>query len=407
MAYRPNKLGRIAIKIQGSGWGTPETSFASTNYIEAEVGVPKMVREALRMDPIRSGFEEPEVLAGSRAGVEIPVKFPLHGWSTATPSTDATEHPDALLIRLALGAAVQTGYVATNIASGSTTSSVKFTAGNTNWEGSGMLIPTSGTPGYEIIAMSDIDTTPTPDAGVPLITMQRTPSSSGTHYGSNTIYLTNDTPSPITMDWIGIDAGHHVRYSDGLVKSLKITGSAKKGPMLEAVIRFTGTTSFPGSGGSLAAYVYGFPLVPASIAANGAAVYFNGSWIAPSSEVVFSVDVDLQDVEGWGSPEGVAQQLVNDRKVKATLLMPSTATFTTDILAPGTAVTKFMAIYACGTPGRAAGFVLPAPTLTATADFADRSGLLAISYETAPQVFSSDGSAGAGAGNKSCRFLFA
>lgn len=407
MSYRPNKLGRVAIKVQGSGWGTAETSFAAANYFEAEVSVPKMVRESLRMDPLRSGFEEAEVVGGSRAGVEVTVKFPLHGYSTATPSADATEHPDALLIRLALGAAVQTGYTATNIASGSTTSSVKFTAGSANWNGSGMLIPTSGTPGYELIAMANLDTAPTPDAGAPMITMQRTPASSGTHYGSNTIYLTNDTPAPLTMDWIGVDAGHHVRYSDGLVKSLKITGTAKKSPMVEATIRFTGTPAFPGAGGSLAAYVYNFPVVPVSIGANGGAVYFNGAWITGSAEVVFQVDVDLQDVEGWGSTEGVVQQLVNDRKVSSTLLIPSTSTFTTDILAPGLAVSKFMAIYACGTPGRAAGFVLPAPTLIETADFRDRSGLLAITYSMAPQVYSGDTSAGAGAGNKSARFFFA
>lgn len=407
MAYRPNKLGRIALKIQGSGWGTAETTFASTAYIEAEVGVPKMVRESLRFDPIRSGFEEPEVLGGSKAGIEIPVRFPLHGWSAATPSTDATEHPDALLIRLALGLNALTGYTAANIASGGTTSLVKFTTGNVNWEGSGMLIPVSGTPGYELIAMSDIDLTPTPDTGVPLVTMQRTPLSSGAHYGSNTIYLANDTPSPITMDWIGVDAGHHTRYSDGLVKNLKITGSVKKGPMLEATLRFTGTPAFPGSGGSLAAYSYGFPLIPPSIQANGAGVYFNGAWLTGMSETVFSVDCTLADVDGWGSAEGVAQQLVTDRKVSATILMPSTSTFSTDILAPGTAITKLMAIFACANPGRSAGFVLPAPVLTGTANFADRGGLLAITYEMAPQVFASDGGVGAGAGNKSARFIFA
>lgn len=407
MAYRPNKLGRIAIKIQGSGWGTAETTFASTTYIEAEVGVPKMVRESLRMDPIRSGFEEPEVLPGSRASIEIPVKFPLHGWSAATPTTDATEHPDALLIRLALGLAVQTGYVAANIASGGTTSSVKFTAANTNWEGAGMLIPVSGTPGFELIAMSDIDTTPTPDTGVPLVTMQRTPASSGAHYGSNTIYLSTDTPSPITMDWIGVDAGHHIRYSDGLVKSLKITGSVKKGPMLEATLRFTGTPAFPGAGGSLAAYSYGYPLIPVAVQANGAAMYFNGAWLTGVSETTFAVDCTLADVDGWGSPEGVAQQMVVDRKVSTSLLMPSTSSFTTDILAPGTAITKLMAIFACGNAGRAAGYVLPAPTLIASSDFGDKNGLLAISYQAAPQVFAGDGGAGSGAGNKSARFIFA
>lgn len=406
MAYRPNKLGRIAIKVQGSGWGTAETSFAAANYLEAEVGIPVMAREALRMDPLRSGFEEAEVLAGGRGPIEIPVRFPLHGWSTATPTTDATEHPDALLIRLALGLAAQTGYTAANIASGGTTSSVKFTTGNTNWEGQGMLIPVSGTPGYELIAMSDIDTTPTPDAGVPLVTMQRTPASSGAHYGSNTIYLANDTPGPITMDWIGVDAGANIRYSDGLVKSLRVVGTNRKNPMVEATLRFTGTPTFPGAGGSLAAYTYGFPLIPPAIQANGSAMWFNGAWTG-IAEATFGVECTLADVEGWNSPEGIAQQVVTDRKVSASIIVPSTGTFTAELLAPGTSITKLMVIYACAAAGRSAGFVLPAPVLTDTAKFGDRGGLLAMQYDMAPQVFGSDGGVGTGAGNKAARFIFA
>lgn len=406
MAYRPNKLGRIAIKIQGSGWGTPETSFASTNYIEAEVGVPVYTREALRIDPLRSGFEEAEVLAGGRGPVELPIRFPLHGWSTATPSANPTEHPDALLIKMALGAAVQTGYTAANMTSGGSTTAVKVTTGNTSWEGSGLLVPVTTAPAYELLTIADVDLTPTPDLITPLVALQRTPATSGAHYGSNTIYLTNDTPSPITMDWIGVDAGAHIRLSDGLVKSLRVVGGARKNPMVEATLRFTGTTTFPGSGGSLAAYSYGFPLIPALVSANGAGVYFNGAWDV-AAEVAFGVDVTIADVEGWGSAEGIVQQMVTDRKVSASLTQASDGTMTADLLAPGTAITKLQALYACLTPGRAAGFVFPSPVLIEQASMSDRNGLLAVTYSMAPQVYAGDGGAGSGAGNTAARFIFA
>lgn len=406
MAYRPNKLGRMAIKIQGSGWGTAETSFAATNYLEAEVGVPVVVQESHRIDPIRSGFEESEVLAGARI-IDVPFRIPfLHGWSTGTPGADATEHPDALLMRLALGLSVQTGYVAANIASGGSTSLLKFTTANTNWEGSGLLVPVSGTPAFELAAIGDITTAPTPDEGTPIVALQRTPASSGAHYGSNTIYLANDTPAPITMDWIGPDAGSHVRYMDGLVKSLRVVGSAKKPASMEGVLRFTGPRTFPGSGGSLAAYTYGFPAIPPLLKANGSGVYFNGSW-TPVSEASFGVDLTLGDPEGWGSDEGVVQQMVTDRKVTSTVLIPSTGTFTNEILAPGTAITKLFAVLACATPGRSAGWLLPAPVLVDTAQFRDRNALLAVEYTMAPQVYAGDGGVGAGAGNKSARFFFA
>lgn len=405
MAYRPNKLGRIAIKVQASGWGTAETSFAAANYVEAEVGIPVYFREGIRIDPLRSGFEEAEVLAGTKSAVEISLKFPLHGHSTATPSADVTEHPDALLMRLALGLAVQTGYVATNIASGSTTSSLKVTAANANWNGSALVVPSAGTPAYDCCFVTAVDTGPVPDTVTPLVAFTRTPSSSGTHYGSNTIYLANDTPTPITMDWIGVDAGHHIRYSDGLVKSIKVTGSARKGPMVDCTLRFTGSTTLPGSGGSLAAYTYGFPIIPPMVGANGARVYFNGAE-ATAAEAGFNVDCTLVDVDGWASPEGIAQQLVTDRKVTSTLLVPSTGTFTNELLAPGTEATKLQVFYAIQ-PGRTAGYLIPAPVLVAQSKFEDRGGLLAVSYEMAPHLFASDGTVGAGAGNKSTRFFFA
>lgn len=406
MAYRPMKLGRMAIKIQGSGFGTAETSFAASDYVEAEVGEPVISQETHRIDPLRSGFEEPEVFAGSRV-IELPFRIPyLHGHKTSSISADPVEHPDALLMRLALGASVQTGYAATNIANGGTTSTLKFTTASTNWRGSGVLVPVAGTPSYELAMISDVNTGATPDEATPLVALQRTPSSSGTHYGSNTCYLANTTPAPITLDWIGVDAGAHVRYVDGLVKSLKVTASARKPPMMEGVLRFTGSRTFPGAGGSLAAYSYGFPGVPPLLGPNGSACYFNGAWVNVS-EASFGVEVALGDPEGWGSNEGIVQQVVTDRKVTASLLIPSTSSFSTDILAPGTAITKLFAILACATPGRSAAFCVPAPVLIDTAQLRSRNNLLAVEYTMAGQVFSSDGGAGAGAGNSGARFIFA
>lgn len=406
MAYRPLKLGRLALKAQ-SAWGTAESSFSATDYFEAEVSVPPMARESLRTDPFRSGFEEAQVQAGTRAAIEMALRFPLHGWSTATPSGNPTEHPDALLMRVALGLAVQTGYGSANVATGGTTSSLKFTTGNANWEGSAIIVPTSGTPAFDVAFLADVDLTPTPDASTVLANLSRTPSSSGTHYGSNTIYLANDTPLPITADWIGPDADHHVRYCDGLVRSLRVVATTKREPMVEATIRFTGTPTFPGAGGSLAAYAYGYPKIPPVLGASGSRVYFNGAEVS-HAETTFAVDCTLQDIEDGASNEGVAQQLVTDRKVTASLLRALTGTFTAEIgnLAPGTSISKFQVIYGA-TPGRAAGFCFTAPTLIEQSGPRDRNGYLAIQHTMAPQVYAGDGGVGAGAGNKSARFFFA
>jgi hypothetical protein len=409
MALRPRKLGRMAIKQQAF-WGTAETSFSATDYLECMVGDPVIVRDGERIDPIRAGFEEPEVLSGVHGMFDIPISFALHGWSTALPTGNPVEHPDGLLMKMALGsAATPIGYFANGVATGGSTSSLNFTAGSTaaaTWCGNAMVIPTSGTPGYELFVAKTF-TDGTPDVIVPKVVLQRTPASSGHVYGSLAYYLSTATQLPVTLDWLGLaDADHHIRYPDVMVRSLRVTGKTRVGPMVEATLRVTGAPTFPGGGGAMAAYSYGYPRIPQAVKASGAALYFNGSWRSVS-EVTFAVENTLGDSEEWYTDTGIGQQAVTDRKVSVTVTVPSTASFASELLNPGTAVSGMQCIFACDTPGRAAAFDFGTPVLTKVGTLGSRNELLAVTYEVAPQVYAGDTGVGSGAGNKGARFFFA
>jgi hypothetical protein len=111
MAISLSNKGRVAIKQQAS-WGTAQTSFASTDYLEIEAPfVPTLARETIRLNTFRPGFTEAEIIAGSKAPTELTFRFPMHGWSSsASPTTNPTIFPDALLVKTVLGSASANAY---------------------------------------------------------------------------------------------------------------------------------------------------------------------------------------------------------------------------------------------------------------------------------------------------------
>ena len=104
----PTNLGRFAVKAQASGWGTAETSFANANFLECAMSVPTPVVESLQADVMRADWFATTRLAGGSGPIEVSLSMPLHGFSTASPSADPTEHPDALLLASVLGSSIAT-----------------------------------------------------------------------------------------------------------------------------------------------------------------------------------------------------------------------------------------------------------------------------------------------------------
>ena len=113
----PTTIGRFAVKEQASSWGTPETSFANANYLEAQIAVLTPAQASVQAEVMRASWFATTRLDGGKGPTELSLTTPLHGFSTAAPTDHPTEHPDALLLRSVLGANVLGGY-ATDVAGG-------------------------------------------------------------------------------------------------------------------------------------------------------------------------------------------------------------------------------------------------------------------------------------------------
>ena len=86
MAYHPTNLAQIMLAKQGA-WGTAASPSASdATLVECEVVLPTLAQEALTTEAVRGAFHAHRMIAGSKEGVQVSLKMPLHGWSASTPS---------------------------------------------------------------------------------------------------------------------------------------------------------------------------------------------------------------------------------------------------------------------------------------------------------------------------------
>jgi hypothetical protein len=379
MAISLSNKGRVAIKQQAA-WGTAQTSFASTDYLEIEAPfVPTLTQEALRPNTFRPGFTEPEIIAGSKAPTEMSFRFPLHGWSTGGPVADPTAHPDSLIFKTALGSSGSDGYTAA-LASGSTQTSLNITNGSadTAWEGYGLLVPKSG--GYEFAWAKNVDTTVNPDTIELLNELPVVPSSSGTIYGSLTSSLTTAAQLPLTVDYIGSDANTYVRFFDGLPTSVRVVIAAKQLPMCEVTIRFLNWTNLH-TGGALADAVYGYPLIPPTIGANGALFKCEDTEFCAATANI-TITQELSEVECTGSSQGVSQLVATNRQVTAEIVYTQSDLTSIGLNALGDEAGDksdgcLTFDLATNTPGRAFGMLIARPVLMEQPTIQDLGGKIA------------------------------
>jgi len=379
MAISLSNKGRVAIKQQAA-WGTAQTSFATTDYLEIEAPfVPTLAREALRLNTFRPGFTEPEIVAGSKAPTELTFRFPLHGYSNGAPGADPTAHPDSLIFKTVLGSSGSDGYT-TAMTSGSTANTINITNGQADpaWEGYAMLIPKSG--GYQFGWAKNVDTTVNPDTIETLNEMGATPSSSGTIYGSLTSSLTTAAQLPLTFDYIGSDANTYIRFFDGLPTSVRIVIAAKQLPMCEVTMRFLNWSNLA-TGGAPVDAAYGYPLIPATIGANGAFFKIEDTEFCAATANI-TITQELSEVECTGSSQGVSQMVATNRSVTAEIVYTQTSLVSIGLSAlgdePGAKSDGCLTLdLATNTVGRAFGILIARPVLMEQPTIQDLGGKIA------------------------------
>jgi hypothetical protein len=384
MALAPFRTGRLAIEAQGA-WGTAASTFATGTWLEAEVAVPTPVQEALQTDTMRGGFYESTVVAGSKAGMEVSLRMPLHGFSTASPSADPTAHPDAVLLASVLGASALNGYAASDI-TGGTASQLEYTASSAvaAHEGHALMVAISG--GYSIGWATSV-TTSTPDTIDLIEDLSAVPTGSGAVYGSNVCYLSTTQPTPFSLLWLGADGNSKITFFDGVVTSAKLALNPKGQPMMECTCRFANWTN-AGTGGAPGDYVYtDRPQMPAALGANGARYLLAGAAV---NAATFEVEVtaEVSEAPGHAADQGVAQYVVTNRTVRATVQVPASDLST--INAPGTSGGTVQLDLSTTSPGRALSILMPLAQRQELETLGDAGGIVALTTVFGPSNYAGD-----------------
>lgn len=381
MAITLTNKGRLAIKRQ-SAWGTAETSFATTDYLECSGQfVPGLNRETLSVDTYQPGFTEPERLAGSKAGGTFSLSMPLHGILATTPVANPTIHPDALLFEAALGGGGADGYSAT--VTGGTAAIPTDSGIPTAHAGYATLYPL--TTGYSIGWNSVVTLNTSSDL---LVDLSAAPAA-GTGLGSYVAWLTTVASLPLTLDWLGTDANAHIRYSDALPTKLTATFQAKQAPTLDCELMLLDWNNV-GSGGAAADYAYTYPRIPAFIGANGVRALFAGSSAICPTKVVIEITNTYEQAECASATQGADSLVLVNRQVRVMVTVNPTdlnATPWTDTVATTKAALQ---IDACTTPGRAFSFILPLPKLIENPAPVANGNLLGLTSTFGPGLFDSD-----------------
>lgn len=353
MGVTKTTKGRLAVKEQASSWGTAETSFSATDYLEVQGPiVPPMPRETLSVDTYRPGNTAPPRVPGSKAGGTISFTIPLHGISASAPVANPSIHPDATIIKAALGGGGSDGYSTT--VTGGTAATPTDSSIPAAHAGFCSLYPLAS--GYSA-GWNSVVTASTSSAL--LVELSAAPVA-GTALGSYTLWLSNTDSTPLTIDWLGSDATAHIRYIDCLPSKITITLAAKQQPTMEVEFTFLSWTNV-GSGGAPADYAYAYPRIPAFIGANGARAVTDTIDLCPKT-VVIEITQTLEQVECGSAGQGVDSLAWTDRMMRISVTNTPTdlsASPWTDVA--GSEPAGAIQIDACTQPGRGMSAIIPAP----------------------------------------------
>tara|TARA_R100000995_G_scaffold33194_1_gene14934 strand:+ start:774 stop:2018 length:1245 start_codon:yes stop_codon:yes gene_type:complete len=396
MAFSQSNIGRVRLGKQ-TAWNnaTPSPSFSDIHVVEAEVFLPELATEVLSTDAMRGNYAARRTVDGGKSNIPVSLRMPLHGWSATAPSSDPTasnQHPDALILEYALGAASYVaGVGSVTHSSAGTAAATVYASGDAISEGKAVLVPISATT-YGIGWARDV-------AGDTCAWACELPSAA--HASTNckgALLQTMSTASPATglvMHYQGQDSNTDITLSNGMVTSAKIIMNPNAQPMLEAELVFgawaLGTSGAPGL------YEYTLPQLPVAVGNNGARLWVGGDGAGGGAlnASVFTVELDLsveyQPVLGHSAAEGISQYIVTNRDATLTITEPTTHAYNDMNVAGGTSVGSIQ-VDLCTTPGRAFSMLLPSAVLENTRTLGDNNGVVGTTSVYKAGYYDNDGS---------------
>lgn len=383
MAKGVSKKGRLAVKEQASGWGTAETSFSASDYLEIEGAfIPPLTRETLGVDTFRPGHTAAPKTPGSKAATSFSFRKPLHGWSPTAPGGNPTIHPDATLLKALLGGAGADGYSTT--VSGGTAAIPTDTGIPTAHAGFAAAYPLAA--GYSIGWNSVVTLNTSSDL---LVDLSGSPVA-GTALGSYVLWLANTFAStPLTFQWLGSDSTALQRIFDALPSKATITLASKQQPMVDYEVRALNWTNV-GSGGAPADFAYGYPQMPSCQGANGFRALFAGGSDLGVRQVVIEITNVFSDGDEASADQGVDSLVIIDRIVRV-MVTVNPSDFSADpwTYEAGDATAAFQ-VDANTTAGRMFSFAMCAPQVADQPQAPDTAGLVGLTYTLEPLIYSGD-----------------
>ena len=223
---------------------------------------------------------------------------------------------------------------------------------------------------------------------------EQQPNSSGTLYGSNSIFLTNTQPTPFTLEWLGSTANMKFRFSDCVVTSATINLNAREQPQLAVTIRSANWTNV-GSGGSPSAEALtNRPQMPVVLSDNGARVV-NAAAEQKAGSATLTMTADVADEINYDAPQGIAKFVVTKRTVEVQMVAPAASTGESSLdnpaslLAPGTAAGALQ-LDAGTTPGRAFSALIPSGVVKEVQALGDSNSLVSITTMLECGIYAGD-----------------
>ena len=395
MGYSQTKIGRLAVVESGSWGDTGHDWDATVAAIDCEAPSFTLTQESLTIDGLRSAFEEPTHLSGSKMNSSMSFKCFLNGWSSTSPGNPSLSmgvsgsiHPIGLLFKHALGghavddpesdlAGGTVGAINTTTATGE-----KFTPGHC------FNVETSTSGKRNNVWVSSVaDGGGGEDTITPTVDMSIAPNSTGTLYGSHVLYLSSGQLSvPLAFKYQGSDSGSKIEMYDCTVTSLKLTLSALGPPELDVEVSIG--TWISEDGGAITAYSNQFPTINASIGTNGARLMLGGS---EQQSVSLEIDISCEyaNALSHAADQGLAQRVCTNRTTTTTLTIPSTALYT-DIAGPGDTKGILQLDLNANTPGNSMSVLVPNTVVRESSPIGDSEGLISVAYTFGANVYTGD-----------------
>ena len=379
----PTNIGRFAVKEQSGGWGSPESAFANANFLECAMTIPAPTMESIQAEVMRADhFATTRVMNGV-GPTEITLSMPLHGFSSSNPSSNPTEHPDALLLRSALGSSSLGGYHASDLAGG-TSATVEVTdgAGTANDVGHAILVPPAAGTFHSVGWIDRLVAAGTPDDYELILPLANAPAASGAIYGSNVIALGPEQPTPFTLQYLGGAANLNYRFFDCVVTSATVSANAREQPTLEVTIRSANFIPAPTGGLPSPEVLANRPQMPSVLGMTGARAQFGAPVGAfTPGQLSISITAEVADQITY-STNGLSQFVVNKRIVELSQTVPVEASAGPTM--PGSPIATPpgfqlgpMQIDFNNIPGRCVSVLIPAAQVKESAAIGDSNGLVA------------------------------